>query len=153
MRDVARVLGFAVGVVVLGCGGAPSAGSELCGTEAVNLCTSDQAVKTEFREVDAAAVLAKVVDLPISSWRFKMDRPEVRHIGPTAQDFYASFGLGNSDKLLIPLDGNGVALASVQALYARVVAAETENQQLRGRLDALEQRLAALEVPEQPATR
>lgn len=108
---------------------------------------SDRALKTDFRDIDAAEVLAKVVDLKIGSWRFKMDRPEVRHVGPMAQDFYGAFGLGNSDKLLMPLDAGGVSLAAIQALHVRLVAAEAENQQLRGRLDALEQRLAVDPAP------
>jgi hypothetical protein len=107
---------------------------------------SDRNLKTDFEGVDPAAVLQKVVDLPISSWRFKMDRPDVRHLGPTAQDFHGAFGLGNSDRLLMPLDAGGVSLAAIQALHARLVDAEAENQRLRGRVDALEQRLAALEA-------
>ena len=34
--------------------------------------------------------------------------------GPMAQDFYAAFGLGNSDKSIGLLDASGVALAAIQ---------------------------------------
>ncbi|MGA8026625.1 MAG: hypothetical protein WB992_05725 [Bryobacteraceae bacterium] len=34
-----------------------------------------------------------------------------------AQDFYAAFGLGNSDKYIAQGDAQGVALASIQGLY------------------------------------
>lgn len=106
---------------------------------------SDRAQKTDFQDVDAAATLQKVVDLPVSTWRYKVDRGDIRHHGPVAQDFYAAFGLWNSDRAIYPLDAAGVALSAIQALHARVVAAEAENQRLLARLDALEQRLAALE--------
>lgn len=109
--------------------------------------TGDRAMKVDVQDIDAAAVLAKVVDLQITSWRYKIDSPKIRHVGPMAQDFFAAFGLANSEQVIHPLDLGGVSLTAIQALHSRVVAAETENQQLKARLDSLEQRLAALETP------
>ena len=59
-----------------------------------------------------------------------------RHIGPMAQDFMATFHVGGSDKLIYPLDENGVALAAIQALEARVRRLERENARLARRLRA-----------------
>ena len=78
--------------------------------------SSDKAKKTAFSEVDATDVLNRVADMPITTWQFRFDEPELRHMGPTAQDFYAAFGLGVSDKTIAPVDGIGVALAAIQSL-------------------------------------
>jgi hypothetical protein len=48
-----------------------------------------------------------------------------------AQEFHASFGLGASERLIHPVDANGITMAAVQALYARVVALERANESLR----------------------
>ncbi len=42
------------------------------------------------------------------------------HIGPMAQDFYAAFGLGDSDKHIAQGDAQGVALAAVQGLNQKL---------------------------------
>ena len=102
---------------------------------------SDRNLKTDFAEIDAAEVLRKVVELPITSWRYRKDEAVVRHIGPMAQDFHAAFGLWNSDTMIFPLDGSGVSMAAIQGLHARLVAAEAENDALRARLDRLDRRL------------
>jgi len=102
---------------------------------------SDRNAKTGFIDVDAGEVLRKVVALPITSWRYRKDGAEVRHIGPMAQDFHAAFGLWNSDTMIFPLDASGVSMAAIQGLHARVVAAEAENEALRARLERLERRL------------
>src|SRR5204862_232069 len=72
---------------------------------------SDRNLKTGFAEVDAEAVLAGVRDLPISTWSYREDDPQVRHIGPMAQDFAAAFGVGDDDRRIHTVDANGVALA------------------------------------------
>lgn len=65
------------------------------------------------------------------------------------QDFYAAFGLGETDKYIAQGDAQGVALASIQGLYQLV---QQKNQQLQEslaekdeKIQALENRLAALE--------
>ena len=44
---------------------------------------------------------------------------EVRHMGPTAQDFRATFGLGQSELSIGTVDADGVALVAAQALERR----------------------------------
>ncbi len=106
---------------------------------------SSALLKENFAPVDAQDVLRSLADLPITQWNYKTDDPSVRHMGPTAQDFYAAFGLGTDGEHLAPLDANGVALAALQALYAqgqtqvaRIAQLEAQNAQLLGRLEALE---------------
>lgn len=76
---------------------------------------SDRDSKTEIQNLDSNEILEKVVSLPLSSWSYK-DNPSVRHIGPMAQDFYASFKLGGNDKSIATIDATGVALSAIQAL-------------------------------------
>ena len=78
--------------------------------------TSDRESKTAFAPVDAAAVLRKVVALPVETWSYRT-APGVRHLGPTGQDFQAAFGLGNDDKGIATVDADGVALVAIQGLH------------------------------------
>src|SRR5947207_11039708 len=99
---------------------------------------SDRNVKTNIEPIDQRDVLARVAKMPIEKWNYKDDDASVRHIGPMAQDFHAAFGLGDTDKAIYTVDGNGVALASIQALYQIV---QEKDQKIAG----LESRLAELE--------
>jgi hypothetical protein len=112
------------------------------------ITTSDRNAKQDFKPVDARAVLSKVAALPIAEWSFK-EMPSVQHLGPMAQDFRTAFNLGTDDKHIATVDADGVALAAIQGLNqkveagdqrseARIQKLETENTELKQRLDALE---------------
>lgn len=90
---------------------------------------SDVNSKQDIVPVDGSNVLEKLRNLEISEWSYK-DAPDDRHVGPMAQDFHASFGLGNSDKGIATLDSSGIALAAIKALI-------DENTSLRNRLSVL----------------
>ena len=121
------------------CAGVPvPEGKEFCSN---NCPISDRNLKTDFAEIDPAQVLSRVVELPISTWRYRKDGPEVRHLGPMAQDFHTAFGLWDTDRMIFPLDASGVSFAAIQALNTRLVAAEADNEALRARLDRLERAL------------
>jgi hypothetical protein len=114
---------------------------------------SDVNSKQDFSAVDGPSVLSRLTGLPVTTWSYKADAPGVRHMGPTAQDFYAAFGLGADDTHISPLDASGVALAGVQELnktaqaqQAQIAALQSEKQELSTRLSALEQRNAGLEA-------
>jgi hypothetical protein len=111
---------------------------------------SDRNAKEDIVDVDPQAVLAKVAELPISTWRFKQARET--HMGPMAQDFAASFGLGADDTHIALNDLSGVALAAIKALNETVLAKDrqlAEQQDAIRKLEAgnaeLAERLAALE--------
>jgi hypothetical protein len=113
---------------------------------------SDVNVKKNFVAVDGRQVLAAVVEMPITTWSFKADDTSARHIGPTAQDFHAAYGLGVDDKHIAPKDVAGVALAAIQGLNevvseqdAQIKALEERNANMQAQNRALEKRLAALE--------
>jgi hypothetical protein len=95
---------------------------------------SDVASKTDFRTVDPADVLARVATLPIASWRYRAENENIRHIGPTAQDFNAAFGLGFDDKSIAALDASGVALVAIQAMHAKLADLRAEVAELKARL-------------------
>jgi hypothetical protein len=93
---------------------------------------SDKNLKANFAPVDSRDILARVNSLPIQTWNYRAEDANVRHIGPTAQDFYAAFNVGRDDTSIGTVDADGVALAAIQGLYQ-------ENRDLKARVVALEQ--------------
>ncbi len=85
------------------------------------VCLSDRNQKENFHTLDLRDVLRRVVEMPVTSWTF-IGHPDRRHIGPVAQDFHSSFGLGDpKDDTHIDIgDSQGVALAAIQGLNAKV---------------------------------
>ena len=73
-------------------------------------------MKENIRHVDAKEVLQKVVQMPMTTWNMKTQDSSIRHLGPMAQDFYAAFGLGESERYITSSDADGVALAAIQGL-------------------------------------
>lgn len=123
---------------------------------------SDRAAKTAFAPVDVGRILSAVLQLPMASWAYR-NQPTVRHLGPVAQDFHQAFGLGDGDRTISTIDADGVALAAIQGLNAKLeaerkalanrvemlgrenAALRAESSQLRARLDAIEARLGGAE--------
>ena len=66
--------------------------------------------------MNGADVLAKIAGMPIREWNYKAQDAAVRHVGPTAQDFHAAFGLGEDPLRISTIDADGIALAAVKAL-------------------------------------
>jgi hypothetical protein len=95
------------------------------------VAVSDVNAKEGFRVVDPRAVLAKIDSLPLSTWSYKDDPRSVRHVGPMAQDFQRLFAVGPSDKLISPIDANGVAYAAIKGLSEMTRAQQAQIQQLR----------------------
>jgi hypothetical protein len=111
---------------------------------------SDARAKQDFRPIDGRQVLLLLRAVPINTWRYRADTTGERHIGPTAQDFFAAFGLGGDAYHIAPLDANGVALAAIQELDrmvaerdARIAALEHQQAQISERLARLERMIAA----------
>jgi hypothetical protein len=98
---------------------------------------SDRDAKRDFSPVSADEILESVSKLPISTWSYKAEQPSARHIGPMAQDFMASFHVGSSDKVIYQVDGDGVALAAIQALNHKITKLERDNARLSRRVDEL----------------
>jgi hypothetical protein len=106
---------------------------------------SDRALKHDFRPLDARTVVEKVARMPITSWSYKVEKPSIRHIGPTAQDFHAAFGLGYDDRHIGTIDEGGVALAAIKGLSEQNRALERRNRALSTGLARLNARVTRLE--------
>ena len=101
---------------------------------------SDRNAKADFNNINPLTVLEKVSSMPITAWRYKTETNGVKHIGPMAQDFHEAFGLnGNDDKHISTVDEGGVALAAIQGLNQKVEQKDAEIQDLKARLEKLEQ--------------
>jgi hypothetical protein len=103
---------------------------------------SDRNAKENFTTTNPREILGKVAALPMASWNYKAQGAAVRHLGPMAQDFHAAFGLGESDRTITSVDADGVALAAIQGLNAKL---EEELKVKDARIAELERRLAGIE--------
>ncbi|MFP6582835.1 MAG: tail fiber domain-containing protein [Candidatus Hydrogenedentota bacterium] len=77
---------------------------------------SDRNKKDSFENIKSTDVLDKVLQMPITQWKFKTEDESIRHIGPTSQDFMSAFGYGTNEKYIDTVDADGVALAAIQGL-------------------------------------
>jgi hypothetical protein len=117
------------------CSGVPvPVGQEYCG---VTCPISDKNLKYDKRSLAPEAVLERLMTLPIATWTYNHEPPGVRHVGPMAQDFYATFGLGASDDYIAPIDANGVALVALQQIYRELQQLRCEVRSLRAENEAL----------------
>lgn len=98
-------------------------------------------LKEQFRALSPEDILNKVNQLDIKEWSYK-SQPEVRHIGPTAEVFYQTFGVGRDDKTISTIDADGVALLAIQALIEKT----SETEQLSSQIEALEKMNKDLEA-------
>ena len=85
-------------------------------------CASDRNLKHGLVELNGREVLEKLAALPVYQWQPKGQNAHVLHYGPMAQDFHAAFGLGDDDKMIGMQDADGVALAAIQGLNAKLEA-------------------------------
>ncbi len=75
---------------------------------------SDVNSKENFRDLDGEDVLTRLARIPIREWNYKSQYASIRHVGPTAQDFHAAFGLGED-----PLRINTIPTESRCARFRR----------------------------------
>jgi hypothetical protein len=108
------------------------------------LLTSSREMKENFAAVDSATVLDQLAGLQIGTWRFKND-PAV-HMGPIAEDFATTFGLGDDDRRISVTDASGVALKAIQGLLDRLEETEKALEHLQAENSALAERLGAVEA-------
>lgn len=116
------------------------------------LGVSDVNAKEHFSDVSGEDVLQRIAGMPVREWSYKAQDAAIRHMGPTAQDFHAAFGLGEDPLRIGTMDADGVILASVKALENRTrIAGEeraallAEIERLKAENSALDARLAAVE--------
>ncbi len=122
--------------------GNPNAGVQVAAGGGSWSSISDRNLKQNLTPVDSKELLEKLAALPISTWNYKAQDPSIRHIGPTAQDFYAAFGVGEDDKHITSIDADGVAFAAIQQLYE----VQQELKEKVQRIEQLETKVAQLEA-------
>ena len=115
-----------------------SAGVELKPGASAWSSVSDVNRKENFRDLAGGDLLAKLAAMSIREWNYKAQDAAIRHVGPTAQDFHAAFGLGEDPLRISTIDADGVALAGVSALARENAALKTQLAALSARIDALE---------------
>lgn len=130
----------AAGGTIFYSNGSLTAGVELAPGAGAWAAVSDVRRKENFRDLDADSVLAKLARMPIREWNYKAQDSTVRHVGPTAQDFYAAFRLAASDTTITTSDIDGVALLAIQALERRTAELQAKAREI----DALRAELAEL---------
>jgi hypothetical protein len=107
-------------------------------------CTSDRNAKENFVEANGRDILRRLVAMPLYSWTFKGGDPNVRSLGPTAQDFRAAFELGDDDTTIAQLNVSGVALAAIRGLHDIVRERDAVIDAQQRRLEVLEAALREL---------
>ena len=110
----------ASGGVYLYTNGGQTTGVFVAGGSGTWSSVSDRNAKANVEPVDAQRVLDRVAALPISTWNSRTQESGIRHLGPMAQDFRSAFGLGENDTTIATVDAQGVALAAIQGLNARL---------------------------------
>ena len=125
-----------------GCGTMCTTGVGLASGSGSWFTLSDRNTKTAVQPVDGREVLKKIASLPLNTWQYKTQEAKYRHMGPMAQDFYAAFHLGESDKGIDTVDADGVALAAIQGLSALLTEKDAKIDALQAEVSAQRQELA-----------
>lgn len=113
---------------------------------------SSRTSKEGVEPVEPMAILSLVRALGIHTWSYIHDPQSTPHLGPMAEDFFAAFGLGSTERRLSLADVTGVLLAAVQGLGEWLDAQgeaismlEADNMRLADQNASLERRIARLE--------
>lgn len=112
------------------------------------LTVSDKNKKEHFKKMDGEVVLKEISKMEISSWNYKTQKADIRHLGPMAQDFYKAFKLGESDTTITTTDIDGINMLAIQALSRRTAELNEkakEVAQLKKQVDELLQQKYLLE--------
>ena len=117
---------------------------------------SSRTFKDAFASIDPVNVLEKLVAMPVKTWFYKGAHADGLHMGPVAEDFASTFGLGSNEKYIGSVDESGVAFAAIQGLNHKMeakarqmqtenTALKQQNSKLQSSLDAVVARLDKLE--------
>jgi hypothetical protein len=115
-------------------------------------------IKANFALVEGKTVLQRLINVPVGTWNYRDQALSIRHMGPQAEDFYAAFGLGEDERHISTIDGNGVALAAIQGLQQmlkeqedqmiaqqrKIAILEAEKAMQQERIAVMERRLAKI---------
>lgn len=108
--------------------------------------SSDRAMKQGIVEVDGVVVLEQLDTLPVYTWNYIVEGPQTVRMGPMADEFFATFGLGDDDQVISTVDSNGVALAALKGLHAKVKTQQTLIEAQQVKIQEMETKIAAIEA-------
>jgi hypothetical protein len=114
-----------------------TSGAKLASGASAWAVVSDSTKKRNLRLVDTKLMLDKVSQLPIKQWSYKSQDPSIEHIGPTAQDFWKLFHVGDDSLSISTIDPSGIALAAIQQLHKENTELKAEISELRGMVQKL----------------
>jgi hypothetical protein len=97
----------------------PSGGDAYLSAGGVWTNGCDSTGKENIIRANSSEILDKIMQLPVSFWNYKCEKPGYRHISPMAQDFQSIFNVGYQDNTISTIDPPGVALAGIQELVKR----------------------------------
>lgn len=80
---------------------------------------SDVSRKENIEVVNNETILQGIAQLKVKSWSYRSQQGNIRHIGPTAQQFKKIFGVGESKRLLSMVDADGVIMAGILGIDER----------------------------------
>lgn len=103
---------------------------------------SSRTRKENFRNLDGEELLGKIREMSITEWNYK-GIPDVKYIGPMAEEFRDAFHLNGDEKTGInSISIDGVNMAGVQALEKRTSGMRKEMAEMKA---AADQRIEALQ--------
>jgi hypothetical protein len=138
------VLGTMIAMTASPTGAHMAVGAATCdGTDWIN--ASDVNSKENFTPVDGDELLEQIAQLSITLWNYK-GNSQAEHIGPTAQDFKAAFGVGANDKSISTIDPAGIALAAIKALNGKMQELNAKTSQLEDQAREISQLKAELDA-------
>jgi len=108
---------------------------------------SDRNLKENFARVSGREILLQLQSVDILRWNYKSQTPEITHIGPTAQDFRAAFGVGQDSTAISSIDPAGVALAAIKELdrtQQELASKVRQMEQMSLKLDELQEQVSEL---------
>ena len=106
---------------------------------------SDRNSKENIQAIDPLDYLNRLDNIEVFEWNYISQDSSIRHIGPMAQDFYATFNIGTDPTKINSGDFDGVNLILLKALNMRMT--ELQNQQER--IDLLNTELEYLRTERQ----
>jgi len=133
----ARATGGVRLITAIDADGNPIAGVQLTPGSSSWAFLCDRDSRTNFAPVDGRKILDRLVTLPVGWWNYKGGDRSIQHIGPSAQDFYAAFNIGENDRSINMMDIEGVALAAIQGLYQTLREKEAQITSLHRKIDLL----------------
>lgn len=106
---------------------------------------SSREFKENFEVLDSQLILSKINSLSITSWNYKVEDSSIKHIGPIAEEFYETFGVGNDAKHISTIDPAGIALLGIQGLTQLNQKTTLDTLDLKDTVASLSARVARLE--------